>query len=65
MSKPFWKSKTMIFNVLALLLAIAEAFGFVNFVPAEETGQIAMVIITIINLILRFKTNTSVTTRQQ
>jgi len=59
-TKEFWKSKTLWFNVLALVVALAAAFEFADFQPAAETEAIAGIIITLINLALRFKTNTGV-----
>ena len=52
-AKKWYLSKTVIFNILALVVAIAAAFGFAGFTPSPETEQVAMVIITIVNLILR------------
>lgn len=54
--KEFWKSKTLYFNVLALVMLIAEAFGYIDFVPSEHTAEYAAAVITIINVILRFVT---------
>lgn len=54
--KPFWQSKTLVFNVLALVVAVASAFGYADFVPAPWVGQIAPVILILINLLLRLVT---------
>lgn len=54
--KSFLKSKTFWFNVVALVVIIVTAFGFQDFQPSPEVEQIALVVITIINLILRFLT---------
>lgn len=54
--KEFWKSKTFWFNVLSLLVLVAGAFGFNEFEASPEVGQIALVIVTIVNLVLRFVT---------
>ena len=52
-AKKWYLSKTMIFNILALIVAVAAAFGYADFIPSPESGQIAVVIITLVNLILR------------
>ena len=49
------RSLTVVFNVLALLVAIAGGFGFVDFKPGPETTAIAAGIIAVINLILRLR----------
>ncbi len=49
-SKVFW------FNVLALVVGIAQAFGFAGFTPDPKTAEYVMVMVTLINLILRFAT---------
>ena len=54
--KEFWLSKTFWFNVLALVVTVAGAFGFGDHVPADEVGQIALVLVTVVNLVLRFVT---------
>ena len=54
--KSLWKSKTFWFNLLALVVVIATAFGFADFQPSPEVEQIGMVVITIVNLLLRFMT---------
>ena len=63
-AKPFYKSKTVRFNALFLLIIIAGCFGFKDFKPDETVKQIAFVIPIIIqivgNIILRFKTNSAI-----
>lgn len=54
--KEFWKSKTLYFNILVLVVIVAEAFGYVDFVPNENTAEYAAAVITVINVILRFVT---------
>ncbi len=59
-TKTFLKSKTFWFNVLAVIVAIASAFGYSGEVP---TGVIVFLpaIIALINLALRFATNQGLT----
>lgn len=56
--KPFYTSKTLVFNVLAVLVLIANQFGFTDFsLDPEYAGMI----LAIINGILRFTTTKPVT----
>jgi hypothetical protein len=59
--KDFWKSKTFWFNVLALLVLVANGFGFADFQADPQLAGYAALVITIINLLLRFATNQGVT----
>ena len=59
-SKPWYLSKTVIFNLLFLLVGIASSFGFASFQPSTEVGDLILVVVTIINLLLRFKTTVPV-----
>lgn len=49
------KSKTVVFNILALLVAIAGGFGFVDFQPTPEITALAAGIVALINLYLRLR----------
>jgi len=62
-AKPFWRSKTFWFNVLALLLTVANAFGFTGFQPDPQVQDIATVIIILVNLLLRFVTRQPVSVK--
>jgi len=61
--KAFWQSKTFWFNVLALLVAVASAFGFGGFQPDPQVQEYALVIVTVINILLRFITKQGITLR--
>lgn len=63
-AKPIWASKTFWFNLLALIVAIASAFGFGVFEPSPEVKQVALGIVAIINIVLRFVTSKRVYVRK-
>jgi len=54
-SKPFYKSKTFWFNVVAFIVAILANFGYTGEVPADWQPFILPAVI-VANLILRFVT---------
>jgi len=54
--KSIYKSKTLWFNLLALILMIAGNFGFKEFIPSLWVNDVGVALIIIINLILRFLT---------
>lgn len=60
MTKRFWKSKTFWFNLLSMLVVIAMSFGYGSFVPDPAAGEYATVIITIVNIVLRFTTDRAI-----
>lgn len=55
--KPWWQSKTIIFNVIFGVLAVATVllnhYGFDEFVPSEEVVEIVGLVVAIVNVILR------------
>jgi len=55
-SKKWYISKVVWFNVLAVIVLVAGAFGFADFQPSAETEQWATLIILVVNLVLRFVT---------
>jgi hypothetical protein len=70
-AKSVTQSKTLIFNLLALAVGIALYFGYGEFTPAPEMGQIAgglvaligvllPVITPIVNMLLRLVTNQAI-----
>jgi hypothetical protein len=63
-AKSIFLSKTFWFNVLALVVTIATAFGFGSFQPDPKTAEYALVAVTIINLLLRFATSQPVVLRK-
>lgn len=60
MAKKFYLSRTFWFNGVALLVLVLESFGYVDFVPDENIAQYAAGIITLVNVILRFRTNEAI-----
>ena len=59
--KPFYQSKTLWFNLLFLVSAVAAYFGFGDFQPSGDTVELASVIVAVINIALRFITDKSLT----
>ncbi len=54
--KWFLNSKTFWFNLLAGLVALAQAFGFAGFTPDPRMAEYVTVAVALINIILRFAT---------
>jgi hypothetical protein len=52
-AKEFWKSKTMWFNILAVLVFVASQVGFADFRPDAD---MLAVVAALVNLLLRFVT---------
>ena len=55
--KPFWKSKTLWVNVIGLLIAVLQQLGTINWIPQETL----VIVLGILNVILRFISNSSLT----
>lgn len=57
MIKPWYRSKTVWFNVLSIAVLIANQFGYVDFKvdPVLEGG-----VISLVNLVLRFITRAAI-----
>jgi hypothetical protein len=54
--KWFLNSKTLWFNILALAVGIAQAFGFAGFTADPQIAEYITVGVAVINIILRFVT---------
>ena len=53
--KSWYLSKTLWFNILALLVMVASSFGYTGELPADW-AVFAPMLVVVINLILRFFT---------
>lgn len=54
--KPFWKSKTLWFNLLFLVVYVAQQYGFAEFIPSDDVQNIAIGLVAVINIVLRIIT---------
>ena len=63
--KPFWQSKIFWFNLLLLVVAVANKFGFGDYVPTPAHQMLidssAVILAALINIGLRFVTSQGVT----
>lgn len=59
--KPVWQSKTIIFNLLYLALAVAAIFGWGDFQPEQSTVELGAVIVAIVNMYLRYVSRAQLT----
>ena len=59
-AKPFYRSKTVLFNVVAVIVFVAYAFGYADFAPDPELMALAS---ALLGLLLRYKTNTGIALR--
>jgi hypothetical protein len=53
-AKPFYQSKTLVFNAVAVVVFVATAFGFADFAPDAELMALAA---AVLNIVLRFVTS--------
>jgi len=60
--KKFYLSKTFWFNLLTLVVLVVGAFGFTEFESNPEIAPIAAGVVAVINLVLRWMTNTKLVT---
>ena len=54
--KAVWKSKTFWFNLLALVVIVANSLGFGEFQADPNLESYALVIVTVVNIVLRLIT---------
>lgn len=59
--KKWYASKTLWFNLIALVVVVINAFGFAEFEVATEVGAIGAGIVAVINLVLRAVTDKKIT----
>lgn len=56
LSKRFYLSKTFWFNVFALVAVVVASFGYGDFTPDSKVYEYGALLVTLINLVLRFVT---------
>jgi len=61
-AKPFWASKTLWINFIALVTAISTAFGVDLGLDPEAQIAIVGTVMSVVNIVLRFVTEAPVTT---
>lgn len=61
--KSFLKSKVFWFNILSLIVMVANMLGFQDFIPSEKVNEIGVLVIALGNGILRFATKTPIKIR--
>lgn len=59
-TKPFWTSKTLWVNGVALIASVAIAFGWDLGLTPDVQGTIVAGIMSVVNIILRLITKSSV-----
>jgi len=59
-TKPFWASKTLWVNAIALVAAISGAFGMDLGLDPETQAAIVGAVMSIANIVLRFVTKSAV-----
>ena len=58
--KPWYASKTLWFNILFGLVAVAGLFGFADFEPTPQVTEIVAIVVAVINMILRLVTKKAI-----
>ena len=61
-NKPWYRSKTVWFNALAFVVAVAAAFGYTGELP-EGLAQFVGPAVFVVNILLRFVTNKAISLR--
>jgi hypothetical protein len=51
---PWYRSKTIWFNLLVAVIAIASLFGFADFKPTDNVIESIGVLVALVNIFLRF-----------
>lgn len=59
-TKPFWASKTLWVNAIALVAAISGAFGMDLGLDPETQAGIVGAVMSVVNIALRFVTKSAV-----
>lgn len=59
-SKPFWASKTLWVNAIALVAAVTGAFGMDLGLDPETQTAIVGAVMSVVNIVLRFMTKSAV-----
>lgn len=59
-TKPFWASKTLWVNAIALVAAISGAFGLDLGLDPETQTAIVGAVMSVVNIVLRFVTKSAV-----
>ncbi|MCK5276221.1 MAG: hypothetical protein KAR37_16320 [Alphaproteobacteria bacterium] len=59
-TKPFWASKTLWVNAIALVAAVTGAFGIDLGLDPETQTAIVGAVMSVVNIVLRFATKTAV-----
>jgi len=60
-SKPFWASKTLWANIVALVAVLTASFGFDLGLDAETQTAVVAAIMTVVNIVMRLVTKGPVT----
>lgn len=62
MSKSFWKSKTVWFNLITVLVTVASYFGYTpDQQVADNTAGMLLILGPVVNVLLRFMTKHELT----